>query len=193
MLKSRFETTYVAPSHVIICDVTTGTKTKLISRKGFAIDNIKVMGKDRYAVAFTNCTLIIADNQTGLSSEIEWQSGGNEKFYFDFENVCVIVNAGEITVVQYGIDGALGWVRTELTSPHWLSVSVSNDASGKKPTKKIAYLTDPTSIAIKNLVTDEIEMSFSHSSIIDWLEVVFRIEISPLFTRHPNSSCSPTG
>ncbi|KAJ1353157.1 Intraflagellar transport protein osm-1 [Parelaphostrongylus tenuis] len=129
MLKSRFETTYIAPSHVIVRDVVTDTKTNLVSQKGYAIENLKVMGKDRYVVAFINSSLILADNQTGLSSEIEWQSGGNEKFYFDFEKVCIIVNAGELTIVEYGIDGALGWVRTELTSLHLLSVSVSSDAS----------------------------------------------------------------
>uniref|UniRef100_A0A0K0DN98 ANAPC4_WD40 domain-containing protein n=1 Tax=Angiostrongylus cantonensis TaxID=6313 RepID=A0A0K0DN98_ANGCA len=103
MLKSRFETTYVAPSHVIVRDVVTDTRINLVSQKGYAIENLKV---------------------------------------------CIVVNAGELTIVEYGIDGALGWVRTELTSPHLLSVSVSNDASGTAAVKKIAYLTDPTSIAI---------------------------------------------
>ncbi|VDM52609.1 unnamed protein product [Angiostrongylus costaricensis] len=114
MLKSRFETTYVAPSHVIIRDVVTDTRTNLVSQKGYAIENLKIMGKDRYVVAFTNFSLILADIQTELSSEIEWQPSGNEK------PVCIIVNAGELTIVEYGIDGALGWVRTELTSPHLL-------------------------------------------------------------------------
>ncbi|KAK6045298.1 hypothetical protein COOONC_17197, partial [Cooperia oncophora] len=92
MLNSRFETTYVAPSHVIIRDVNTGTKTNLVSQKGYAIENLKMMGKDRYVIAYTTSSLILADNETGLASEIDWQSGGNEKFYFEFQHVCVIVN-----------------------------------------------------------------------------------------------------
>lgn len=97
MLNSRFETTYVAPSHVILRDVNTGVKTSLVSRKGYAIENLKVsqasatiaisreiqklqmMGKDRYAIGYTASSLILADSDTGLSSEIDWQSGGNEK------------------------------------------------------------------------------------------------------------------
>ncbi|EYB98280.1 hypothetical protein Y032_0132g1691 [Ancylostoma ceylanicum] len=171
MLKSRFETTYVAPSHVIVRDVTTNTKTNLISQKGYAIDNLKVMGKDRFLLAYTASSLIIADIESGLSSEIEWHSGGNEKFYFDFEHVCIIVNAGEITVVEYGIDGPLGWVRTELTSPHLISVSIAKGPPGSQSLKKIAYLTDPTSIAIKNLVNDDTEAVVNHTTVIDWLEL----------------------
>ncbi|RCN37320.1 tetratricopeptide repeat protein [Ancylostoma caninum] len=190
MLKSRFETTYVAPSHVIVRDVTTNTKTNLVSQKGYAIDNLKVchgfvhigaellsvvvlkvMGKDRFILAYTASSLIIADIESGLSSEIEWHSGGNEKFYFDFEHVCIIVNAGEITVVEYGIDGPLGWVRTELTSPHLISVSIAKGPPGSQSLKKIAYLTDPTSIAIKNLVNDDTEAVVNHTTVIDWLEV----------------------
>ncbi|KIH48397.1 hypothetical protein ANCDUO_21535, partial [Ancylostoma duodenale] len=170
MLKSRFETTYVAPSHVIVRDVTTNTKTNLVSQKGYAIDNLKVMGKDRFILAYTTSSLIIADIESGLSSEIEWHSGGNEKFYFDFEHVCIIVNAGEITVVEYGIDGPLGWVRTELTSPHLISVSIAKGPPGSQSLKKIAYLTDPTSIAIKNLVNDDTEAVVNHTTVIDWLE-----------------------
>ncbi|KHJ87890.1 hypothetical protein OESDEN_12325 [Oesophagostomum dentatum] len=130
-----------------------------------------VMGRDRFIVAYTASSLIIASIESGLSSEIEWHSGGNEKFYFDFEHVCIIVNAGEITVVEYGLDGPLGWVRTELTSPHLISVSIAKGSPGSQPLKKIAYLTDPTSVAIKNLVTDETEAVVNHTTVIDWLEL----------------------
>ncbi|KAK6020296.1 hypothetical protein OSTOST_14053 [Ostertagia ostertagi] len=116
----------------------------------------QMMGKDRYVVAYTASSLILADNETGLSSEIDWQSGGNEKFYFEFAHVCVIVNVGEITVVEYGIDGPLGWVRTELTSRHLISVSVTKGGPSSSPMKKIAYLTDPTSLTIS-------ESHFSHN------------------------------
>ncbi|WKY15558.1 hypothetical protein Q1695_000775 [Nippostrongylus brasiliensis] len=188
MLNSRFETTYVAPSHVIVKDVTTGTKTNLMSQKGYAIENLKVLGKDRYVVAYTSSSLIVADNETGLSSEIDWQSGGNEKFYFDFDHVCVIANVGEVTIVEYGIDGPIGWIRTELTSRHLLSVAVTKPGPSGEQLKKIAYLSDPTSMVLKNLMTDNIEVSINHTSIIDWLELsesatklLFRDKRSRLF------------
>ena len=40
------------------------------------------------------------------------------RLYFDFANVCLIMNAGELTIVEYGIDEPIGWVRTEITNPH---------------------------------------------------------------------------
>lgn len=45
-------------------------------------------------------------------------TGGNEKFYFDNDSVCMIFNAGELTLVQYGINDILGSVRTEVMNPH---------------------------------------------------------------------------
>lgn len=54
------------------------------------------MGRDRFVVAYTANTLIIAEMSTGYCSEIDWQSAGNERFYFDNENVCMIFNAGEV-------------------------------------------------------------------------------------------------
>ena len=46
------------------------------------------MGKDRFIVAHTALTLLLGDLVTNGRSEVAWQgSGGNEKFYFDNENV----------------------------------------------------------------------------------------------------------
>lgn len=56
------------------------------------------MGHDRYVVAYTSNTLIIADMSSGRYSEIEWKSAGNERFYFDNERVCMIINAGEVCI-----------------------------------------------------------------------------------------------
>ena len=50
---------------------------------------------------------------------IAWQgSGGNEKYFFENENVCMIFNAGELTLVEYGSNDSLGSVRTEFMNPH---------------------------------------------------------------------------
>ncbi|CAI4221536.1 unnamed protein product [Auanema sp. JU1783] len=170
MLKSRFETTYVSPSHVIVRDITTDFKTNVISNRGLSIDELKMMGKDKFVHATTSSTIILADTSTGKSSELEWRSGGNEKFYFDFENVCILINAGEITVIEYGIDGAIGWIRTELTSPQLMSIRISYP-SKNGPIKKIAYLPDPTTISLVNFLNGQQEMALTHTSAIDWLEL----------------------
>ena len=53
------------------------------------------------------------------SIQIAWQgTGGNEKFFFDNEMVCMVFNAGELTLVEYGVNDILGSVRTEFMSPH---------------------------------------------------------------------------
>eukprot|EP00080_Pristionchus_pacificus_P016971 PDM76991.1 osm-1 [Pristionchus pacificus] len=172
MLRSRFETTYVSPSHVLIRDVTTEQRTSLLSRKGLPIDEIKMMGEDRFVVGYTASTLIVAELDQGRFSEIEWTSGGNEKFYFDNANVCLIVNVGEITIVEYGTDGPVGWIRTELTSPHLISIRLAErGVRGLEPSKKIAYLLDPSTISIMDLSTGAQEHTISHGNSIDWLEL----------------------
>ena len=55
-----------------------------------------MLGGDRFLVAHTSDTLLLGDLLTNRLSEVTWQgSGGNEKFFFENENVCMIFNAGE--------------------------------------------------------------------------------------------------
>lgn len=62
-----------------------------------------------------------------LLSEIPWPaSGGNEKFYFENDNVCLIFNAGELSLVEYGKNDILGSVRTEFMNPHLISVRIND-------------------------------------------------------------------
>lgn len=53
-------------------------------------------------MAKTHETLITADLATGKSSEIPWRGSGNEKYDFSNENICMVFNAGELTLVEYG-------------------------------------------------------------------------------------------
>ncbi|VDO55610.1 unnamed protein product [Onchocerca flexuosa] len=96
MLKGRFQTKYVSPSQVLIKDTANEQRLTIHCSKGLPINEIKIMGHDRFVVAYATNTLIIADMSTGCCSEIEWQSAGNERFYFNNENVCMIINAGEV-------------------------------------------------------------------------------------------------
>ena len=64
-------------------------------------------------ILYTSIILVI------IVLEIMWSdTGGNEKFYFDNSSVCMIFNAGELTLVEYGINDILGSVRTEVMNPH---------------------------------------------------------------------------
>ena len=48
------------------------------------------MGQDRFLVANTSKTLLLGDLVSCRLSEVSWpNTGGNEKFYFDNDNVSV--------------------------------------------------------------------------------------------------------
>lgn len=60
------------------------------------------MGKDRYLVAHTSATLLLGDLLSCKLSEVAWQNtGGNERFYFENENV------SKTYIVQCSFTGAM--------------------------------------------------------------------------------------
>lgn len=66
----------------------TNTKINLRSHYGYEIDDVKILGNDRYLVGHTSDTLLLGDLNSAKLSEVPWQqSGGNEKFYFENESV----------------------------------------------------------------------------------------------------------
>lgn len=73
---------------MIVKNLSTGTRVILKSFYGYEIDEVKIMGNDRYLVGHTSDTLMLGDLQSTRLSEVPWHSaGGNEKFYFENENV----------------------------------------------------------------------------------------------------------
>lgn len=111
--KNKFEITYVGPSQVLVKSTDTGGKgVTLKSRFGYEINDVRIMGADRYVVARTPDTLLLGDISTDMVSEVLWpHSSHSERFYFDNQNVCLIFNAGELTLIEYGINQILATVR----------------------------------------------------------------------------------
>ncbi|XP_053239953.1 intraflagellar transport protein 172 homolog isoform X3 [Podarcis raffonei] len=171
--KNKFEMTYVGPSQVIVKNLSTGMRVVLKSHYGYEIDEVKILGKERYLVAHTSDTLLLGDLSSTKLSEVAWQgSGGNEKFFFDNENVCMIFNAGELTLVEYGSNEILGSVRTEFMNPHLISVRINERRQqGMEENKRLAYLVDIKTIATVDLVGSYNIGTVSHDSKIDWLEL----------------------
>lgn len=62
------------------------------------------------------------DLHANLLSEVPWSSLGNEKFLFDNERICMVYNAGELSLIEYGKNEVLGTCRTEHISPYLISV-----------------------------------------------------------------------
>ncbi|KAM9339048.1 intraflagellar transport protein 172 homolog [Symphorus nematophorus] len=171
--KNKFEMTYVGLSQVIVRNLSTGTRVVLKSYYGYEIEEVKIMGKDRYLVAHTSDTLLLGDLLTNKLSEVPWPgSGGNEKFFFENETVCMIFNAGELSLVEYSNNEILGSVRTEFMNPHLISVRLNERKQrGVEDNKKLAYLIDIKTIAIVDLAGGYNLGTISHESKIDWLEL----------------------
>uniref|UniRef100_A0AAX7VS31 Intraflagellar transport 172 n=1 Tax=Astatotilapia calliptera TaxID=8154 RepID=A0AAX7VS31_ASTCA len=171
--KNKYEVTYVGLSQVIVKNLSTGTRVVLKSYYGYEIEEVKIMGKDRYLMAHTSDTLLLGDLLTNKLSEVPWTgSGGNEKFFFENETVCMIFNAGELSLVEYSSNEILGSVRTEFMNPHLISVRLNErKQKGVEDNKKLAYLIDIKTIAIVDLAGGYNLGTISHDSKIDWLEL----------------------
>ena len=112
----------------------------------------------------------MGDLETCKLSEIPWRGGtGNEKFIFDNPTVCMVYNAGELNMVEYGKNDILGVCRTEHISPHLISVRLNESAAQYKRT--IAYLIDLQTICILDLNTGVTLATIQHEHRIDWLEL----------------------
>lgn len=97
-------------------------------------------------------------------------SGKHEKFYFDNPSVCLVFNAGELSLIEYGENSVLCSVRTEFVNPHLISVRL-NERHQYMENKKLAYLLDLKTICIVDLINGIMISQINHDSKIDWLEM----------------------
>ncbi|GLD95237.1 hypothetical protein PINS_up003881 [Pythium insidiosum] len=203
--KGKFEFTYVSLSQVIVKRLANGARVVVRSQFGCEILKLNIF-QDRFLVGNTTNTLLVGDLETAKISEVQWQSTGLEKYMFENEAVCIVYQAGELALIEYGQNDILGSVRTEHLSTHLLSVRInerpnladvaavaqqqqqqlqrqrslgagvgggatSTSASPEvSENKKIAYLLDLQTIAIKDLHM-HVTTTVNHDSRIDWLEL----------------------
>lgn len=93
---------------------------------------LECIGKNNYLVARTDESLILCDLTRNLTTEVSWtKTGDHEKFYFENPNVCLIFNAGELSLVEYGDNFILRSVRTEFVNPHTISVRLNERGNTK--------------------------------------------------------------
>lgn len=59
-------------------NLSTGMRVVLKSNYGYEIDEVKIMGKDRYIVAHTSDTLLLGDLSSTKFSEVLWDACGNQ-------------------------------------------------------------------------------------------------------------------
>ncbi|RTG85468.1 intraflagellar transport protein 172 [Schistosoma bovis] len=173
LYKKIFELNYVGPSQVIVRNLKSDDTIVLQSKFGYEIDDVKVMGKNRYLVTHTSNTLILGDLRANQLSEVPWsRKNPKERFYFGYNKFCIIFGSGELYVIEYGVNEILGSVRTEFTTPFLISVRVNERKSSNNCTcKKIAYMLDLKTIAIFDFITGSNVAHVSHDRKIDWIEL----------------------
>jgi len=126
-------------------------------------------------VAHTTDSLLLGDMDLAKVSELPWRGSGNEKFDFSNPGVCMVFNAGELSIVEYGNNDIIGTCRTEHLHPNMISArlnySEKHGQAKKDPTKVIAYLLDPQTIAIQDLNNQIMIANINHDAKIDFLEL----------------------
>lgn len=179
--KGKFEFTYVSLSQVIVKRLQTGTRIVLKSHFQYEIIKINIY-QDQYLVAHTPETLLIGDLGSCKLSEVPWSGSGSERFIFENPTVCMVYNAGELTLVEYGRNEILGSCRTEHVSPHYISCRLNEGrpppnpeaeaaASEMPDNKKITYLMDIKTVQVLDLVTSHVLATINHDAKVDWLEL----------------------
>lgn len=86
---------------MIVKEIATGMRIAIKSDYGYEIMKINVY-QNKFLVASTNETLLLGDMESCKMSEVVWRGSGKEKYDFSNPGVCMVFNAGELTLVEYG-------------------------------------------------------------------------------------------
>lgn len=172
--KGKFEFNYVAPNQIVVKTIANGNRVVVKSSYSNEIRKINVF-QDRYVVANTYETLLLGDLETNKISELQWKESENEKFDFSNPNICMVFNAGELTLVEYGNNEALGNCRTEHMKRSLISCRISYSPVEKGKAKKtIAFLLDLQTVSIQDLETNSTIAHIMHDSkVISFICFVF--------------------
>jgi len=158
---------------LIVKRVDTGSTIVCKSNSGQEITK-KNIYQDRFLVASTATSLIVGDMDTCKVSEIPWRGSGNEKYDFSNPGVCMVFNAGELSIVEYGNNDLVGTCRTDNVHPNMISARLK-EADPNNPssevTKVIAYMLDTHTLSIQDLRTNQILATINHDSKVDFLEL----------------------
>ncbi|KAJ2944293.1 hypothetical protein O0L34_g18279 [Tuta absoluta] len=177
--RDAVEVQHVSPKQLVLSRLANDAAPLTVQTKHAPdIFNVRFIGNDWYAVCRTASTLILCDIGRGLTSEIPW-SGGGERVYAAVGGACLLHRAGELSLVEYGLDKVLHTVRTERVNPHVLSVRINEGAHAHahahahagRERKHLAYLLDRQTIAVVDLITGVQLGQWWHEARVDWLEL----------------------
>lgn len=118
LIGDKFEINYVGLSQIVFKNLDNGLTN--IFRSDHEIRDVRII-RDSYAVVWTSKSLIMATlGSSSKSSEIEWPglTSRGLKFCFDYDNVALVYAAGELFIVELGVNQLLASVRTDHVNPH---------------------------------------------------------------------------
>lgn len=169
LYRDTHEVVYVSESLVNVRDLRGPNRATLLSRVGGRIERVNVY-QGRFLVARTPGSVLVGDLEAGKCSEVPWAGTGQERFVFDYPQVCLIDQGGEVSIVEYGRDDIVGTCRAaQLTA---LSVRLSAaTAAGAPEQRRLAFLADPQRARVVDLATNAVVATVAHTSRIWSLEL----------------------
>ncbi|KAL0208530.1 hypothetical protein P9112_011117 [Eukaryota sp. TZLM1-RC] len=213
--QGRFELTFISSTSVIVKITSSGERLQLSTSFGSEITNIKIF-KDRFLVARTAESLLLADLLTKSCSELPWNTNINEeeddqdqstqeRFIFEEDSgMAMIFLSGELMFVEIGQNDVALTVRTEKVNQHVISTAFNNRLNSKNhiPKRRIAHLIDSYTISVLDLTLNDGSgssttqvCSFSHQEVIDFVELncfsdklLFRDRMGNLFIAYLESN-----
>ncbi|XP_050351662.1 intraflagellar transport protein 172 homolog [Nymphalis io] len=170
--RDTVEVRHVSPRQLLLTRLANDSPPLTVTTKlAPDIYNVRFIGNDWYAVCRTSSSLILCDIARGLTSEVAW-SGSGERVYAAVGGAGLLHRAGELSVLEYGLDRVLHTVRTERVNPHVLSVRINEGQKEEgRDRKHLAYLLDRQTIAVVDLVTGVQLGQWWHEARVDWLEL----------------------
>lgn len=160
---NKYEITHLSNSQIILKKIENNKKMTIKTKLNSEI--IKMNIYDDYVVLRTKETLILVDSNKQKYSEIEWQTTDKEFFNFDNPNLCLIQNISELAIIEFGNNEISGFCRSEYINNKTISARIDTVTG----TKILAFLIDPSTILIQNLITQEI-ITCNNKNNIDFLD-----------------------
>ena len=167
MINDKYEITYISLQQITVKDI---EKERRINIKtNLAPEILKVEIKNNnFLVITTDNSLIVGDLTTQKYSEVPWNNSDSCRFDFNNLNTCLVYVNDEVAVIEFGNNEIIGYFRTEYCHPNLISARLFN--KGNKSIKLIAYLIDPNTIYIHDLLSQSIIINYTNESKIEYLE-----------------------
>ena len=167
IINDKYEITYISLQQITVKDI---EKERRINIKtNLAPEILKVEIKNNnFLVINTDNSLIVGDLTTQKYSEVPWNNADSCRFDFNNLNTCLVYVNQEVSVIEFGNNEIIGYFRTEYCHPNLISARLF-----KKPNKSIkliAYLIDPNTIYIQDLITQNIVINYTNEYKIEYLE-----------------------